>query len=288
MEDNTTAVDSALMESLLNEVNNHFNTASIDNNIENDTQSNESQQPTNIVNTPKIISESSSRFSGALWYNEAENHSITIGGCGGIGSWVAFAIARLGTAITIFDPDRVEAANMSGQLFSKNNIGTYKGSVLSDLAVKYSDNYKIYAYSRRIEPRDITPITICAFDNMEARKLCFEAWYTKMIYSDHKENFLFIDGRLSMEDMQVFCIHGKDIKNITRYRNQFLFSDKEAEAPLCSAKQTTHCAMMIGSLITGLYINFCYNRASEDKLFLRPLPFLTMYSAVFNNMTVEY
>lgn len=282
-------VDSSIMESLLNEVSLHFTSTTETANTEASTEE-VVEQPTSQVSNqqPEIIKESTSRFSGALWFKEAQNHIVTLGGAGGIGSWVAFGLSRLGTAIRIYDPDRVETANLSGQFFSKTSVGDYKTEAVYSNSILFCDNYSVSTYAREIGINDIRPVTICAFDNMEARKQCFEWWYNTMIKASDKSQYLFIDGRLSLEDMQVFCINGNDAKNIERYRKEFLFSDADADEPICSAKQTSHCAMMIGSLITGLYVNFCYNLASEDKIFLRPLPFLTMYDSAFINLRTEY
>jgi hypothetical protein len=63
-----------------------------------------------------------------------------------------------------------------------------------------------------------------------------------------------------------------------RYENEFLFSDEEAEETICSYKQTTFMANMIGSVIVNLFVNFVANEYCEE-LIKRDLPFYTEYSA---------
>ena len=85
-----------------------------------------------------------------------------------------------------------------------------------------------------------------------------------------------IDGRLAVESLQVFCITGDNSEAICKYRDQYLFSDSEADATSCSYKQTTFMASMIGSIITNLFINFITNSIVPS---LRDLPFYTSYDA---------
>lgn len=115
---------------------------------------------------------------------------------------------------------------------------------------------------------------ICGFDNMHSRKMFFNRWKEGLSKFDPKE-CLFIDGRMSAETFQIFCIQGDDIYNINRYSKEFLFDDEEADNEICSYKQTTFCASMIASYITNLYVNFCAIKAGN----YRPLPFYIEYDA---------
>jgi hypothetical protein len=97
---------------------------------------------------------------------------------------------------------------------------------------------------------------------------------------------LFIDGRLAAESFQIFCIRGDDTVNIDRYEKEYLFSDEEAEAELCSYKQTSYCANMIGSYIVNLYTNFIAN--TLNPIIKRDLPFKTYYDASLMYLKTEY
>ena len=80
-----------------------------------------------------------------------------------------------------------------------------------------------------------------------------------------------------MDTLQVFCITGDDVYNQTRYNIEFLFSDAEAEQTVCSLKQTTYMACMIGSIMTNLFTNFIAN--SLNPIIPYDLPFFTEYDA---------
>lgn len=226
-----------------------------------------------------------SRFSSAIWYNKVQEQVITIAGLGGIGSYVYYLLTRMQPSfITIYDPDVVEGVNMSGQLYSKEDLGKYKTQAMLDMAHNYSNYYRTGAFAEPFtSTSSATSIMICGFDNMEARKTFFNSWrkYVELRPASEHKHCLFIDGRLAAEEFQVFCIRGDDKYNINRYANEFLFSDSEADETICSYKQTSFMANMIGSIIINLFVNFCANdlKDEEKPLLERDLPFLTTYDA---------
>ena len=238
-----------------------------------------SEIPTNSGSL--LVDESTSRFSSAIWYEAIQKKTIILAGVGGIGSYVGFLLARMKpTALFIYDPDIVETVNMSGQLYSREDVGNPKVNALSDMISKYCDYNSVFAVSERFdESNDASDIMICGFDNMAARKLFFEKWlnYVKSKSEEERANCLYIDGRLAAEEFQVLCIKGDDEFNINRYKNEFLFSDAEADATVCSYKQTTFMANMIASVMVNLFVNFVANQCKP--LIERDLPFYTTYNA---------
>ena len=230
---------------------------------------------------PVLIEDTTSRFSGAIWYEKIQSLNVTLAGVGGIGSYVAFLLSRLKIeSLTMYDPDRVEAVNMSGQLFKLSNIGGSKVNAMALMAQEYSEYYLTYTIADRYtRSSPSTPIMICGFDNMEARKVYFRNWRDGVFLTPEEERkeCLFIDGRLAAEEFQVFCIRGDDNYNIDRYERDFLFHDSEAEPTVCSYKQTTFMANMIGSVIVNLFVNFAANLC--DPVVERDMPFLTEYNA---------
>ena len=228
-----------------------------------------------------LIDESTSRFSSAIWYEAIQRKIVILAGVGGIGSYVGFLLARMKpAALFIYDPDIVETANMSGQLYSREDVGNPKVSALSGMISKYCDYNSVFAVPERFdESNDASDIMICGFDNMAARKTFFNKWLDHVRGKSEAEraNCLYIDGRLAAEEFQVLCIKGDDEFNINRYEKEFLFSDIEADATVCSYKQTTFMANMIASVMVNLFVNFVANQC--EPLIDRDLPFYTTYSA---------
>ena len=228
-----------------------------------------------------LVDEATSRFSGAIWYSAIQSKTITLAGVGGIGSYVGFLLARLKPAgLYLYDPDIVEQANMSGQLYGSGDLGQAKVSSLHRMLQVYANYYNSVAYQERFTAEsEATDIMICGFDNMEARKLFFDAWEDRLMSKSEEERgkMLFIDGRLAAEEFQVFAIQGNDIRAIREYRSKWLFSDAVADETICSYKQTTFMANMIASVMVNLFVNFVANEC--NPIIDRDVPFMTQYSA---------
>lgn len=228
-----------------------------------------------------LVDEATSRFSGAIWYSAIQSKVITLAGVGGIGSYVGFLLARLKPAgLYLYDPDIVEQANMSGQLYSGSDLGQPKVSSLHRMLQLYANYYNTLAYQERFTAEsEATDIMICGFDNMEARKLFFDAWEDRLMAKPEEERgkMLFIDGRLAAEEFQVFAIQGNDTRAMKEYRSKWLFSDAAADETICSYKQTTFMANMIASVMVNLFVNFVANEC--NPIIDRDVPFMTQYSA---------
>ena len=228
-----------------------------------------------------LVDEATSRFSGAIWYSAIQSKTITLAGVGGIGSYVGFLLARLKPAgLYLYDPDIVEQANMSGQLYGSNDLGQAKVSSLHRMLQVYANYYNSVAYQERFTAEsEATDIMICGFDNMEARKLFFDKWFEHVGNKPEGERSkcLFIDGRLAAEEFQVFAIQGNDERAIVEYKNRWLFSDAVADETICSYKQTTFMANMIASVMVNLFVNFVANEC--NPIIDRDVPFMTQYSA---------
>lgn len=244
------------------------------------TASTEEVQPVEDINPI------TARFSGATWYKKFQELEIVLAGVGGIGSYVAFMLSRMQPAyLTLIDPDRVELVNLAGQLFSSGNIGQYKVEAVADFIRNYSQYYSICASHEMFDEENqmLSPVMICGFDNMEARKEFFNAWEAQLGNSVNTSEALFIDGRLSAEAFQVITIQGDDKSAIERYKREFLFTDNEADATVCSYKQTTYMAAMIASTIINTLTNWVATQAGE----FRPVPFFIEYDATIVDFKTE-
>lgn len=227
-----------------------------------------------------LISEETSRFNSAIWFDKTRKQNVTIAGLGGIGSYVVFMLSRLDVnTMTLYDPDKVERVNLSGQLYNSNQIGDYKVDAAASMIANYSNYYSFVAKHEKLDENSmISKVTICGFDNMKARKDAFRNWtnFVARLPEEERGECLFIDGRLAAEELQVFCIKGDDTDGERRYE-PYLFSDSQAAPTVCSYKQTTFMANMIGSIIVNLFINFVANQC--NPLIDRDLPFYTEYNA---------
>ena len=240
------------------------------------------EQHNEIIENDKtlLIDESTSRFSGAVWYDNIKSKKVILAGVGGIGSWVAFLLSRLQIAsLVMYDFDTVERVNMAGQLFSRDQIGLGKTDSIVKTIINYSNYYNYITFNERYTNNSMaSDIMICGFDNMEARKTFFRSWLRHVSkYTTNKKACLFIDGRLNAEEFQVLAIKGDDEYAIKEYCDKWLFDDSEVEEAVCSYKQTTFMSNMIASFMVNIFVNFVANEC--NPVLPRDVPFFTSYTA---------
>lgn len=235
------------------------------------------------------VAEHTSRFSGASWFEEIQKKTIILAGLGGIGSYVCFLLARVQpTSLFIYDDDIVEAANMSGQLYGLSDIGQHKVDAIAAMVGNYASYNSVFAIRDRFTNScEAADIMICGFDNMTARKIFFRKWCSHVNNKslEERKKCLFIDGRLSAEYLQVFSFTGDDEGAINKYSENALFSDAEADETVCSYKQTTYMANMIGSLMVNVFTNFVANEVAGAPI--RELPYLTSYDGNSMQLKIE-
>ena len=151
------------------------------------------------VNNIPITKVYTSRFSSAIWLSKIEELCITLGGVGGIGSWTAFLLSRLEpNRITLYDSDKVEYNNLSGQFYTLEDVSKFKVHAVADHLRHFSAYYNTNTCARLFDHNSYTsPIMIGGFDNMEARRIFFSKWEETYCTDTWKSaGALFIDGRI--------------------------------------------------------------------------------------------
>lgn len=206
------------------------------------------------------LKQTKDRFKELEWASQLRQ--CTLGGLGGINSWTALYLARIGHSILGYDMDTVDSVNIGGQHYGISNIGNIKSRATHDLLYEFCgelDFVPLYEFGKDSE---VTPYCFSGFDNMAARKLMFEKW--KQLDNEDK---IFIDGRLLAEAGQVYFV----TKGREAQYEATLFSDDLAEPVSCTGKATTHCGALIGSLIVSGFNNHLCNVV--NRAMVRPLPF---------------
>lgn len=232
------------------------------------------------------IPEHQIRFSSASWYKYTHGIEAVIGGAGGISSWLALFLNRANIHTTIYDFDKVERVNLAGQFFSQRIIGQNKATGLGILIKDFTCRDVSVFNTPYDKTSQKHPYMFSGFDNMAARKIMFENWkdIVEEFYSlPEDDEFrvsyrtpIFIDGRLTPDAFQIFCVTPDKIEEYEKT----LFDDSEVEEPICSYKQTTHIAAMIGSFMTNFFLNHLNNALSGIDLY--DVPFYTSYMSGIN------
>lgn len=224
----------------------------------------------------------SSRFKDAIWFPKEQEFTV-VGGSGGIGSWLSVLLARVGITPIVYDFDTIEEHNMGGQLFGKTSIGKKKVDAIKHIIKDLCDT-DIHAIDEKFTENSMSHIFMFSgFDNMKARTDMFNVWsnYVDTLSEEDKNKAIFIDGRLSAEQMQIFCV----TPDRREQYKEHLFDDSEvADAP-CTLKQTSHAAAMIASHMVGFFTNHYANIVTGEKD--RSVPFYWEYFIPINYITEE-
>lgn len=233
------------------------------------------------------ISAQYNRFKGADWFEIVQEQNVILAGLGGIGSWVSLFLSRLGPkTISLYDDDRFEEHNLSGQAFRINSLGRYKVEEAASIATDFSNYDKCYSFvGKYLEISSTSKIMICGFDNMGARKLFYNKWKESIIQEESHE-YLFIDGRLTADMFQLFCIQGNDAYAQDEYEMNWLFEDEDADETDCTFRQTSHIAAMLGTYITTYFTNFCSNLSPDN--FPKRIPWFMEYNSIVNTYDFKY
>lgn len=257
--------------------------------------------PVTTSNPPSNTRPQFDRMKGAKWFEKAQRQDVMILGQGGIGSWLTLLISRFGCPIYTYDMDTFEAHNMTGQLVRAKDIGKLKTTAVVEICREFNDGYggnTVYPNGIFDVNAFITPVTLCGFDNMDARKLAFRKWkeiirensnlpngggYGKILTSD----FFFQDGRLTAEQFLIFNIPGDRPDLMEKYEKEWLFDEKEGYEGDCTFKQTSHAAAMVASHMAGFYTNWLTNIVTKDKNYTK-LPFKYEYIIPFNLTMQDY
>jgi molybdopterin/thiamine biosynthesis adenylyltransferase len=212
------------------------------------------------------------RFKGAPWFQEDVRPAVLIGGAGGIGSWLTLLLNRAGFETHVFDFDSLEAVNMAGQCFMHKSIGKSKVEALGDV-VREICQEEIIPYNEEVTADTMTnDIVFSAFDNMKARSIMFHKWKEE---NRNNKQAIFIDGRLTMEQLTIFCIKGGNQVEIEEYISKHLFDDSEVEEMDCTLKQTSHGAAMIAAHMVAKFTNWYAGILGKDTS--RDYPFFWEY-----------
>ncbi len=212
------------------------------------------------------------RFKGFNWFSKIRT-GITVGGAGGIGSYVTFLLARAGVSyIDLWDMDIVERHNLGCQLFFKNSLNSKKTKACKDFVKETVSGRQTSIYMRDEITPEITPDKLCGivfscFDNFTARKNLFKAWKGGLNYS-YRDYNVFIDGRLDGELLQIYCVTKE---NYPLYESTLNENTLVTMGTHCTMQQTSHVGAMIGSYMVSFLTNFLSNQV--ENMDYREVPY---------------
>lgn len=178
---------------------------------------------------------------------EKAKTSITLIGCGGIGSVTALCLAKIGCEnLTLYDADKVETHNLPSQLFTPAQVDSPKVTALIDTIEHYTQIVPEANHTKfDEETNSFSPIMISGVDSMAARKEIYDLLKTRYDVN------LYVEARMSAETMRIYAICPTNPDHQALYEST-LYSDEEASPEVCTAKAIAYNTFVIGGLVSSL------------------------------------
>lgn len=176
---------------------------------------------------------------------------IVIVGAGGIGSAIAWLLAKMGVRhIRIIDFDTVEPHNIPNQLpYDNEDIGKPKVEALLERLKEHGA--EVAVEMRRVEPGErFSGIVIMAVDSITMRKMLYEN-----IRASGYGVRLAIDVRMGGTEGQVFAFDPRDPDEAKAYE-ETLFSESEAAQESCTAQAILFTPMIIAAVVGRLIADY--------------------------------
>lgn len=184
---------------------------------------------------------------------------IQIIGAGGIGSFAALALSKLGlNNITVYDRDNVEQHNQPNQLYGRLDIDRPKVRSLEEIVGGLSNDIEGIC-AMVTEETDLSGIVISAVDSIDARRV---------IWGRVKENMAvstFIDARIGGEVVKVIHVNPFDSADIERYEKTLHSNEEVAPLP-CTAQAVIDVGFAVASLITRAVRLFIKDKIREFQV----------------------
>jgi len=179
------------------------------------------------------------------------NPLVTVVGVGGIGSWTALCLAKMGfNRMILIDPDNVEKQNIGCQLYGTEHLGKPKVEALQEIiTMQTASNCTLIPEKYEIStPRGIV---IACVDNMEVRR--------KIFVSCQEQGHtvpLFIDCRIGGEVLLLYVINPESAAAQEWYLENW-YPDNEASDQPCTGQNIAYVGMFAGAFIAREVGKYC-------------------------------
>ncbi len=187
---------------------------------------------------------------------------ISVVGCGGIGSFVVLALAKMGCrALAAYDDDRVEAHNIPNQAYRLADVGRLKVEALADL-IRDAAGVPLQIRPERVREQRLQGVVVAAVDTMAARR---EFWLRGIRHRAAVP--LYLDARMGAEVARILTVRPADPDDIRRYEAS-LHADEEALVLPCTAQAIVYTGFSIAALVAGQIKKFLTGEPLKGELIL--------------------
>ncbi len=174
---------------------------------------------------------------------EALETPMHLVGCGGIGSFAALALAKMGCLhLHLYDDDRVEEHNVPSQLFRTTDVGRPKVEALAEILEAFT-GVRTQPHVRRLDGGRLQGIVVCGVDSMATRRTLWVKTVRRRAGIP-----LYLDGRLGAEVCRLYAIRPADPDDVRCYE-QSLYEDSQAVPLSCTAGAIIYTGFAMASLM---------------------------------------
>jgi molybdopterin/thiamine biosynthesis adenylyltransferase len=160
--------------------------------------------------------------------DDFKNLSVSVIGCGAIGSFTSLILAKMGLKnFILYDSDTIEEYNIPNQFYMLDQIGVKKIDALNQVLVKFAEVETDTNNNLTEEDELFSEIVIACTDNMHSRKLAYNK--AKSLSS------WFIDARMSGQTYRIYTIDLTDENKRLEYEKT-LYSDDVSDVGKCTEK----------------------------------------------------
>ena len=199
---------------------------------------------------------------------------LTIIGAGGIGSFTALTLAKMGFEnITVMDDDTVEEHNIPNQFYRYKDLTNSKVEALKQIIHDFTKN-EISISNYRFEKETIISwdgLWIMAVDNMVTRKNIYD-----LAYKHHNLITGIIDGRMGGQQAEVYTVNMQNRMERAAYKNTLWEEAETAQVP-CTERAVIYNVLWIASTI-----------ANSVRLLLEKKPYRPIQIMDFENQICHY
>jgi len=185
-------------------------------------------------------------------------YPITCIGLGGIGSFTAVTLLRMGFKdFTLYDHDLVDSHNIPCQHYNEGDVGTSKVIALAEhMDNCFKDQVDIKTRHEKFKDQPLEGMVVSGVDSMSSRQTIWNA-----VRKSRSQIPLYIDGRIGIEWdeelqrvtgewIEIFSIRPSLIDDVEFYE-PCLFSDEKSAELRCTAQSVVYVGNIISGLIAG-------------------------------------
>ncbi len=185
-----------------------------------------------------------SNQTGILPPKNMAGSETTIIGVGGIGSWLALALSKMGLPrIKIYDSDTVEEHNLPSQAFRLEDTGKSKTEATKEVLTAFA-GCSVTAIPEDFNGQErLKDIVICAVDSMDVR---IDIWKKYVRYNPNIK--LFVEARMGAEELRVYSFKPTDPDLVRRYE-EFLYPSSDAHQAPCTEKSIAYTVFTSAGII---------------------------------------